>query len=201
MLRRRRVRRPLALNAIDRLAAHLRDHPPTAASEPERLRAAVALCVVPDPDAILIIQRAAHPDDPWSGHMGLPGGRAESYDTDLVATAIRETEEELGVVLDRSMLVGALDDVYPRSVVTSPFLVRPYLFALPSRQALRLSDEVAWAEWLPISRLLEPDTYQSVTLTIGDVRRTVQGYVLNPEQLIWGMTERVLTPVLEVLKG
>jgi 8-oxo-dGTP pyrophosphatase MutT (NUDIX family) len=195
------VRRPLALNAIDRLAAHLRDHPPAAASEPERLRAAVALCVVPDPDAILIIQRAAHPDDPWSGHMGLPGGRAESYDADLVATAIRETEEELGVTLDRSMLVGALDDVYPRSVVTSPFLVRPFLFSLPNRQSLRLSDEVAWAEWLPIARLLDRDTYQSVTLTIGDVSRTVQGYVLNPEQLIWGMTERVLTPVLEVLRG
>jgi 8-oxo-dGTP pyrophosphatase MutT (NUDIX family) len=200
VLRRRRVRRSLALKAIDRLAAHLRDHPPAAASEPERLRAAVALCVVPDPDAILVIQRAAHPDDPWSGHMGLPGGRAEAVDEDLVATAMRETHEELGVTLDRSMLVGALDDVYPRSVVTSPFLVRPYLFSVPSRQTLHLSDEVAWAEWLPITRLLEPDTYQSVTLTMGELSRTVQGYVLSPEQLIWGMTERVLTPVLEVLR-
>jgi 8-oxo-dGTP pyrophosphatase MutT (NUDIX family) len=194
------VRRSFALKAIDRLAAHLRDHPPAAASEPERLRAAVALCVVPDPDAILVIQRAAHPDDPWSGHMGLPGGRAEAVDEDLVATAIRETHEELGVTLDRSMLVGALDDVYPRSVVTSPFLVRPYLFSVPSRQTLHLSDEVAWAEWLPITRLLEPDTYQSVTLTMGELSRTVQGYVLSPEQLIWGMTERVLTPLLDVLK-
>jgi 8-oxo-dGTP pyrophosphatase MutT (NUDIX family) len=200
VLRRRRVRRSFALKAIDRLAAHLRDHPPAAASEPERLRAAVALCVVPDPDAILVIQRAAHPDDPWSGHMGLPGGRAEAVDEDLVATAIRETHEELGVTLDRSMLVGALDDVYPRSVVTSPFLVRPYLFSVPSRQTLHLSDEVAWAEWLPITRLLEPDTYQSVTLTMGELSRTVQGYVLSPEQLIWGMTERVLTPLLDVLK-
>jgi len=194
------VRRPLALSAIERLAAHFRDHPPTAASEPERLRAAVALCVVPDPDAILVIQRAAHPDDPWSGHMGLPGGRAEAVDEDLVATAIRETQEELGVTLDRSMLVGVLDDVYPRSVVTSPFLVRPFLFSVPSRQSLRLSDEVAWAEWLPIARLLEPERYRSVTLTLGDLSRTVQGYVLGPEQLIWGMTERVLTPVLEVLR-
>jgi len=200
MLRRRRVRRPFPLKAIDRLAAHLRAHPPTAASEPDRLRAAVALCVVPDPDAFLIIQRAAHPDDPWSGHMGLPGGRAESYDEDLVATAMRETQEELGVTLDRSMLVGALDDVYPRSVVTSPFLVRPFLFSLPTRQTLTMSDEVAWAEWLPIERLLDPETYQSVTLTMGELSRTVQGYVLGPEQLIWGMTERVLTPVLEVLR-
>ena len=195
------MRGSFALSTIARLAAHLRAHPPTAASEPDRLRAAVALCVVPDPDAILIIQRSAHPDDPWSGHMGLPGGRREDVDADLVDTAIRETMEELGVRLDRSMLVGMLDDVYPRSQVTSPFLVRPFLFSLPARQPLTLSEEVASAEWLPIARLLDPALYQNVTLTLGGAERVVQGYVLDQERFIWGMTERVLTPVLDVLRG
>ena len=133
--------------------------------------------------------------------MGLPGGRREEVDADLVATAIRETEEELGVRLDRSMLVGMLDDVFPRSQVTSPFLVRPFLFSLPARQPLTLSEEVASAEWLPIARLLDPALYQNVTLTLGGAERVVQGYVLDQERFIWGMTERVLTPVLEVLKG
>lgn len=197
---RRRVRRSLALSAILRLAAHLREHPPTAAAEPERLLAAVALCVVPDPDSILVIQRAPYPDDPWSGHMGLPGGRREPGDQDLIATAVRETREELGVQLDRSMLVSPLDDVYPRTRVASPFLVRPFLFALPARQALHLSEEVATAEWLPIARLLDPSTYQTMTLTVGGTSRTVPGYSLDSDRFIWGMTERVLTPVLEVLR-
>ena len=195
------LRRSFALSAIGRLAAHLREHPPTAAAEPERLLAAVALCVVPDPDAVLVIQRAPYPDDPWSGHMGLPGGRREPSDEDLVATAIRETAEELGVRLDRSMLVGPLDDVYPRTRVASPFLVRPFLFALPARQALHLSDEVASAEWLPIARLLDPTTYQTMTLTVGGITRTVPGYSLDADRFIWGMTERVLTPLVEVLRG
>ena len=195
------LRRSLALSAIGRLTAHLREHPPTAAAEPERLQAAVALCVVPDPDAILIIQRAPYPDDPWSGHMGLPGGRREPADADLIAAAIRETEEELRVRLDRAMLVGPLDDVYPRTRVASPFLVRPFLFALPARQALTLSEEVASAEWLPIARLLDPSTYQVMTLTVGGISRTVPGYSLDADRFIWGMTERVLTPVLEVLRG
>jgi 8-oxo-dGTP pyrophosphatase MutT (NUDIX family) len=195
-----RLRRPLALSAIARLRAHLREHPPTAAAEPERLLAAVALCVAPDPDAILVIQRASHPDDPWSGHMGLPGGRREKVDDDLVATAIRETAEELGVRLDRSMLVGPLDDVFPRAQVNSPFLVRPFLFALPARQSLTISDEVASAEWLPVARLLDPTVYQTVTLTLGGVERVVNGYVLDQERFIWGMTERVLTPMVEVLR-
>lgn len=195
------LRRSLALSAIGRLAAHLRAHPPTAAAEPERLLAAVALCVVPDPDAVLIIQRAPYPDDPWSGHMGLPGGRREPADDDLVATAIRETAEELGVRLDRSMLVGPLEDVFPRTRVASPFLVRPFLFWLPARQALTLSDEVASAEWLPLARLLDPAIYQTMTLTVGGNSRTVPGYALDADRFIWGMTERVLTPVLEVLRG
>lgn len=198
---RRGVRRSLALSVILRLSAHLREHPPTAAAEPERLLAAVALCVVPDPDAILVIQRAPYPDDPWSGHMGLPGGRREPADQDLLATAIRETREELGVQLDRSMFVSALDDVYPRTRVASPFLVRPFLFSLPARQALHLSEEVATAEWLPIERLLDPSTYQTMTLTVGGNSRTVPGYSLDADRFIWGMTERVLTPVLEVLRG
>lgn len=195
------MRRSFALTAVERLRAHLREHPPTAAAEPERLLAAVALIVVPDPDAILVIQRAASPDDPWSGHMGLPGGKRESEDPDLVATAIRETREELGIAIDHSMLVSPLDDVFPRTKVASPFLVRPFLFAVPSRQALTPSDEVASAEWLPVERLTDPATYQTVTLTVAGMERVVPGYVLDPERVIWGMTERVLTPLVEVLRG
>lgn len=197
---RRRLRGSFALSAIARLAAHLREHPPTAAAEPERLLAAVALIVVPDPDAILVIQRAPYPDDPWSGHMGLPGGRRDPVDTDLVDTAIRETSEELGVALDRSMLVSALDDVYPRTKVASPFLVRPFLFSIPARQPLVPSEEVASAEWLPVPRLLDRATYQTVTLTVGGVEREVPGYVLDSERVIWGMTERVLTPLVDALR-
>lgn len=195
------MRGSFALSTIERLRAHLREHPPTAAAEPERLLAAVALIVVPDPDAILVIQRAPYPDDPWSGHMGLPGGRRDPVDNDLIDTAIRETREELGVLLDRSMLVSPLDDVYPRTKVASPFLVRPFLFSVPSRQPLVPSDEVASAEWLPVARLLDPGTYQTMTLTVGGMSRTVPGYSLDSDRFIWGMTERVLTPVVEALKG
>ena len=198
---RRELRRSFALRPIERLAAHFREHPPTAAAEPERLKAAVALVVAPGPDAILVIQRAAHPDDPWSGHMGLPGGRHEPVDPDLVETAIRETHEELGVVLEREMLVTRLDDVHPRSRVESPFLVRPFLFQVAERQPLVPSEEVAAAEWLPLERLLDPATYQTVTLTVNGVERKVPGYVLDRGRVIWGMTERVLTPLIEVLRA
>ncbi|MGH7339454.1 MAG: NUDIX domain-containing protein, partial [Candidatus Rokuibacteriota bacterium] len=66
--------------------------------DPDHREAAVALLVRPRADLeILLIKRAEHPRDPWSGHMALPGGRRSTTDADLVATAFRETEEETGV--------------------------------------------------------------------------------------------------------
>src|SRR5262244_1017581 len=47
----------------------------------------------------LIIKRAERPGDHWSGHLALPGGRAQTEDRDLIATAARETFEEVGINL------------------------------------------------------------------------------------------------------
>src|SRR6266511_1878023 len=44
----------------------------------------------------LIIKRAERPGDHWSGHLALPGGRAQDEDADLIATAARETYGEVG---------------------------------------------------------------------------------------------------------
>ena len=108
-------------------------------------KAAVAVLLVPDPLSVLLIRRSEREGDPWSGHVALPGGRAELEDVDLAATAIRETAEEVGVLLDRTQLLGALDDVAPRSSVPRIFTVRPFVFGLASQPSLQLSSEVASA--------------------------------------------------------
>ena len=92
------------------LDAHIPDLGPSKAAA---RNAAVAMVISEQEDrglSALFIQRAEHPDDPWSGQMAFPGGRRESYDSSLDAAARRETLEEVGLELNEAMLVGRLSD-------------------------------------------------------------------------------------------
>ncbi len=158
--------------------------------------AAVAVILAPDPDSILLIRRAERAGDPWSGHMALPGGRQDFAEADLLTTAVRETSEEVGLVLRPEDLLGSLDDVVPRTPVLPPIAVRPYVFTLDRWPELTLNSEVAAAHWVPLDLLLHPDAYHSVRLDIRGESREVPAYRLD-DSVVWGMTERILTSLLE----
>src|SRR5690242_21190936 len=130
--------------------------------------------------------------------MALPGGRYEAGDRDLEATAVRETREETGVDLLGAERLGALDDLHPRTSVLPPVVVRPFVFALTHRADLVPSDEVQRAFWLPLGRLSEPGVRREVTLTLRGGTLTLPAYSVDSE-LIWGMTERIITPFVDLL--
>jgi 8-oxo-dGTP pyrophosphatase MutT (NUDIX family) len=159
----------------------------------------VAVILSPDPDSILLIRRAERAGDPWSGHMALPGGRQDPVDPDLMTTAIRETSEEVGLVLRPNQLVGSLDDVVPRTPVLPPIAVRPYVFLLDRRPELVLNPEVAAADWVPLDLLLHPETYHTVRLEIRGEDREFPAYRVE-EAVVWGMTERILSGLLDHLR-
>lgn len=180
-----------------RLAAH---RPVTDDGDASLIWAAVAVVLVPDPDAVLLIRRAERSGDPWSGHMALPGGRRDPEDPDLVATAIRETFEEVGLRLDRAELLGGLDDVVPRTPVLPPIAVRPFVFGLPERAALTPNPEVAGVRWVLLDHLLHPETYHSARLEIRGEPRDFPAYRVD-ESIVWGMTERILTSLLGQIRA
>lgn len=194
---------PIAF-ALTGSLARLREQlaPPDHATEldPTLLWAAVAIILVPNPEALLLIRRAERAGDPWSGHMALPGGRREPQDLDLLATSIRETEEEVGVELKPDELAGSLDDVVPRTPVLPPIAVRPYVFLLESRPALTPNVEVTSASWVPLTHLLRPDTHHLVRLDVAGQSRMVQAYELN-DGMVWGMTERILSQLLSYFRS
>lgn len=161
--------------------------------------AAVSVILAPDPDAVLLIRRAERSGDPWSGHIGLPGGRAERGDTDLAATAIRETAEEIGWPLSRQALLGELDDVWPRTPLPQIIVVRPFVFTMPERPAVALSPEVAEAFWVPLAALRDPAILRDTPLQVRGQQMVFPAYHLS-QGIVWGLTERILTPLLSLTR-
>jgi 8-oxo-dGTP pyrophosphatase MutT (NUDIX family) len=130
--------------------------------------------------------------------MALPGGRRDPEDPDLLATAIRETSEEVGISISRETLVGALPDVVPRTPTLPPIAVRPFLLVVPSRPTLVLNPEVAAATWVNLEELLLPEVHRQVSVEIQGHSREVWAYLLEAG-VVWGMTERILSILVEHL--
>ena len=169
--------------------------------DPAARRAAVAILIrlgrAGEPE-IFFIQRAAYEGDPWSGQIAFPGGRAEDQDVEIIDTATRETWEETSFdIRTDGTLIGVLDDLRPRTIRLPDVIVRPFVFLMPSPPEPVLSSEVADSFWVPLSVLLDRSVWRDTTVVAGGMEMSRfafhhQGYV------IWGMTERILSGLLEL---
>jgi 8-oxo-dGTP pyrophosphatase MutT (NUDIX family) len=147
----------------------------------------------------LFIHRAVRVGDTWSGQIAFPGGRRDPGDADLLATAIRETREEIGVDLSHAERLGILDDLHPRTPVLPPVVVRPFVFALTERPRIVPSPEVQAAFWVPFQALQAPGVRGEVTIDHpGIPRRVLPAYTIG-NHTIWGMSERILTPLISIV--
>ena len=180
----------------------LRDYRPTEIPlEAGMIPAAVAVILDDGDDGLeaLFIRRAVRAGDTWSGQIAFPGGRRDPGDADLLATAIRETGEEVGVDLSSAERLGVLDDLYPRTPVLPPVVVRPFVFALTARPTIVLSSEVQDAFWVSFRALQAPGVASTVTVDHpGIPRRVLPAYTLG-NHTIWGMSERILTPLISLV--
>lgn len=179
---------------LARHAPHRRREPP----DPGSIQAAVALLLVPAAAGLelLLIKRAEHPGDPWSGQMALPGGRRDPADPNLLATVTRETSEEVGVELRPEWLLGELDDLNPRIRTLPPVVVRPFVFGLPSRPSIRTSSEVALFLWVGLEEFTDRRNRTEIPVP---GRGTYPGIAVQGH-VVWGMTARIIVPFIELLK-
>jgi len=86
---------------------------------------AVMILLYPHQDTIhaILIQRGTY-DGVHSGQIAFPGGKFEEFDIDLKYTALRETEEEIGLLPEQIKVLGSLTEVY---ITPSNFLVKPFV--------------------------------------------------------------------------
>jgi 8-oxo-dGTP pyrophosphatase MutT (NUDIX family) len=184
---------------VDRLARWLQHRTPLEVHEPGFAQAAVTIVLTAAPGSLLLVRRAVRGGDPWSGQIGLPGGRRGQFDRDLLETAVRETREEVGLDLRENAPIGQLDDLRPLTPVLPPVVVRPYVFLLPHPVELALDPEIAQAWWVPLGHLLGPGVFGEYEVEAQGRRMIRAGYRLE-QGVVWGMTERILSPLLAILR-
>lgn len=168
-----------------------------------RREAAVALLLRPrDQLELLLIKRAQVERDPWSGHMALPGGRRAAADQDLLATAYRETDEEIAVPLTRvGTYLGALDEVAPLTPSLPPLIIAPFVLAVPeATEAVANAAEVDFAVWVPVPLLREPGAAGEILIHFEGGSRPYPSLRYG-EHLIWGLTLRILMQFFDVLES
>jgi 8-oxo-dGTP pyrophosphatase MutT (NUDIX family) len=161
--------------------------------EIEARRAAVAMILRGSGSAVemLMIRRAEHDCDPWSGDLGFPGGKVDFEDHSVQAAAERETLEEIGVVLPQKSHLGRLSDV---SGAYIPVNVACFVYHLTEPITFELNPEVTHYWWIPLTRFFEPNRHRHVTFTYRNTHRARPVIdLVEPEfPFLWGITYRLI---------
>ncbi len=168
---------------------------------PRAIEAAVALVLRPRESLeLLLIKRAEHESDPWSGHIALPGGRRHPEDEDLLATAMRETAEETAVPLARTgRLLGALDEVEPSTPRLPPIIIAPFVLGVgPDTTAVPDAREVDAALWVPLDALRDPAAISEILIELEEGERRAFPSLRYGDHVIWGLTHRILTRFMRI---
>jgi 8-oxo-dGTP pyrophosphatase MutT (NUDIX family) len=164
--------------------------------QPQTASAAVAIIKSLNPqESFLILRRATHPDDPWSGHFSFPGGRKEDKDQDLLSTCIRETKEETGILLEADFLKQRLPLEPAGQNLQNPLWVQPFLFTIRNHPPLVLSQqEIQSACWLDAQQFQNIELHTKVEMVPGHIFPAfpLQDYYL------WGFTYRLLRKILQM---
>lgn len=163
----------------------------------ERLRPASVLIPIlraPAGPQVLLTQRTAHLRH-HGGQISFPGGGAESTDVDAAQTALRESQEELGLLPDQVQVVGYLDP----HVTVSGFCVTPVVGFLPADPVLQPDPrEVSEVFQVPLAFLLDPANHQRHVTQIQG-REVVYHAILYGPWNIWGATAAMIINLLDKL--
>jgi 8-oxo-dGTP pyrophosphatase MutT (NUDIX family) len=164
--------------------------------EPARASVLVPLVVRDDSVHVLLTRRTAHLRD-HAGQISFPGGRAEAGDADAVATALRETEEEVGLGRSHVDVIGAL----PTYTTITVFHVTPVVALVRPGFTLALDAfEVAEAFEVPLPFLMTPANHRRhLFQALGSTRQflsmpwqAVDPHGQTREYFIWGATAAML---------
>ncbi|TMI60276.1 CoA pyrophosphatase [Candidatus Bathyarchaeota archaeon] len=178
-----------------RLRENLSSNPRS--STGERVDAVVAILLYQDSAdelSTLLIHRMERSRDPWSGQIGLPGGRIEKFDGSTQEALEREVREEVGLELSKEgEQLGVLSVGHPGRRVE--MRVQPWVYGLQRRPSVTTGPEVQQAFWVSLSEL--PSLREISEVEIRGTRMSVEAFLVDG-RVVWGFTYRVLNELLAV---
>ena len=170
------------------------DYDPRIITDEERDAAVLAPVVTREGEHYLLFTKRADHLGEHAGQMSFPGGGREPSDDDLLATALREAEEEVGLRADEADVVGRLDDIR----TTTHYAVTPFVAEIPDREYTPDEREVAEIALLPVAGLLDSANYESERREHPRYGESVVHFFRVNGYTVWGATARILVQLLEL---
>jgi len=136
----------------------------------------------------------------YNGHhakqISFPGGKKNSTDSNLLATAIRETKEEIGIQVKENQIIKNLTEVY---ILPSNFLVNPYVAILDKTPEFTLNYEVESILHPRLSQLLDNKTIQTMQVETADKKKIKTPCFIFDNEIIWGATAMMLSELRQLI--
>ena len=131
-----------------------------------------------------------------AGQISFPGGARDDEDATPLHTALRETQEELGIPGEQVEVLGMLDEI---PTITS-FRIVPFVGAIPAGLSLRPNpEEIAELIEVPVRALLSPSLPRVEMWNVMEKEREVYFYDYGAH-VIWGATARILKDLLAIIR-
>lgn len=199
------IHEALALKDFDTLAAQKKMMPFDSAQRglPEnksvvRVGAVLVLLYWRDQEIYLVLTKRQADLNSHGGQISFPGGRQEASES-LLTTALRETEEEVGIPITAVHSLGQLTTIY---IPPSGFLVHPFVGWYENGgtpQFIPCEDEVAQIIEVPLATLLDPKTAVSEPWDFKGHKVMVPYYAIQGHK-VWGATAIMLSEFIERLR-
>ncbi len=164
--------------------------------DPTLRHAAVCLLLYPkDGEYCILLNKRSEHVEHHKGEISLPGGARDKEDKDSLDTALRETEEEMGISRSDVTILGELDEVATRS----RFLMQVYVGTIPYPYDFKPSAiEIAEVLEVPVSALMDLSNLRVETRWEDGTAVSAISYAYNGH-LVYGATARVLQDLLGIL--
>ena len=190
------------------LAAQLKMAPPQRFGTKETLfkvpknvkKAAVMMLLYPNREKELcfcLIQRTTY-NGKHSGQISFPGGKREEEDIDFWATALRESQEEVGVNPEKVQLITTLSSTF---IPPSNFYVYPYLaYTNQCPDFVAEEGEVDHVIEVPLADLLKESAIQDGPITASYTSEVIVPMFVFGTYRVWGATAMILSEAREIIR-